>query len=111
MATFYVGYKNVLKGRSGEVVNTFTGKVGVYSNWDLMNPSHVLDGAPDNDHVPGEGRSPHGLTWSRWFRGLDTPGKELKDSGIQHPDIYQGRYPIYEFAGLAGAGVFKGTYG
>lgn len=111
MPTFYIGHRPVLRGRNGNVVNTYTGKVGVYSNWDLMNTSGVLQGAPDNDHVPGEGRSPHGLAWSRWFRGLDTPGKELKDSGILHPDIYSGRYPIYEFRGLTGAKVFPVGFG
>jgi len=53
MTTYYVGLRDtVLKGRS-DTPNTYTGLLGKYSNWDLMYTSHVLDGAPDKNHVPG----------------------------------------------------------
>lgn len=48
MPTFYVGYRNVLKGRnSNDAVNPYTGQRAIYSNYSIFNTSHVLDGAPD----------------------------------------------------------------
>lgn len=113
MATFYQGYRNVLKGRS-EARNTYTGKLGVYSNWELMNPSHVLDGAPDHNRVPGSGPYGEGdVTMSRWFLGLDVPFKKssLVSPGIKHPDIYSGRYPVYQWFGVPSAQSFRVGFG
>lgn len=71
MATSYVGHRPVLKGRNfNDAVNPYKGKAGTYSYWNLYNTSHVLDGAPDNNHVPGEGRHPHAIELSRMFLGL-----------------------------------------
>jgi hypothetical protein len=96
MATFYQGTRPVLKGRTtADETNTFTGEAGVYSNWSIMNPSHVLDGAPDTAHTPGTGYHPHGLQMTRMFRGLDTqsqvwematPGAGVRLEGFRyHP--------------------------
>lgn len=55
MAIFYTGYKQVTKGRNAnDSVHPYKG-AGEYSNYHLWNTSHVLDGAPNNDHTPGTG--------------------------------------------------------
>ena len=55
MAIFYTGYRQVTKGRNAnDSVHPDKG-VGEYSNYSLWNTSHVLDGAPNNHHVPGTG--------------------------------------------------------
>lgn len=112
MPTFYIGPRPVLKGRNSRVVNPYTGKVGEYSNWDLFNTSHVLDGAPDYNYIPGAGLYPHGVQFSRWFRGLDLP----QQSPMYRPgdgarlDPFYFRQAPYQWKGvpagqaLAGAG-------
>lgn len=111
MATFYTGYAHpVLKGRT-DSVNTYTGKLGVYSNWDLMNPNHVLDGAPDVNRVPGSGPYGEGdVTMSRWFLGLDVPMRKstLRNAGILHPDVYSGRWITELFRGVPSSNIWTG---
>jgi len=77
MATFYVGPRPVLKGRStAEMVNpytTMTGKskgTGTYSFYPLYSTSHVLDGAPDNHYVPGTGQHPGNRFFHRYLLDL-----------------------------------------
>ena len=76
MATFYVGPRPVLKGRStGDMVNpytTMTGKAkstGTYSFYPLYSTSRILDGAPDNHHTPGTGEHPGNRFLSQVFNG------------------------------------------
>lgn len=58
MAIFYTGHKPVTKGRNAnDSVHPYKG-VGEYSNYDLWNTSHILDGAPNSDHTPGTGYHP-----------------------------------------------------
>lgn len=97
MATFYRGYRNVLKGRSGDEVNPYTGETGTYSNWSIFNTSNVLDGFPDRHVEPGAGDYPHDVWMSRRFRGLDTkspmddPGEGARLSYHRtHPFLYKG---------------------
>lgn len=57
MALAYTGYRRVTKGKNyNDSVHLWKGTVGVYSNWDLMNPSQVLDGAPNTNTVLGDSR-------------------------------------------------------
>lgn len=110
MATFYRGYRPVLKGRSAaDEINPYTGKVAVYSNWSIFNPSHVLDGAPDEDHVPGTGYHPHDVSLSRQFLGLDP--KSPMDGAGGGARLSYGRFHPLEFKGLPGAAVFGPGYG
>jgi len=89
MAMFYTGYRPIFQGQSdSDWVNTYTGKVGVYSNWSLMSRKHLLDGAPKVNHVPGTGYSPHDVFLSRRFLGLDT--KEPMDGAGLGPRFYEG---------------------
>ena len=56
MATYYVGPRPVIKGRDTvNMVNPYKGTAGTYSYYPLFATSHALDGAPDNNHVPGTG--------------------------------------------------------
>jgi hypothetical protein len=82
MAVFYQGPRPVLRGKTAaDDVNPYTGERGVYSNWSIFNPSQILDGAPNSDHVPGTGRAPYGLQMSRWYTGLDNAVQPLDDPG------------------------------
>lgn len=106
MATFYVGHRPVLRGRTGsefaiqEKTHTLSGRtrsaVGTYSHYALLGPG-LLTGAPDNDHTPGTGYHPHGLTLTRRARGLDTknpldsPGSGARIDGMRfRPLEYKG---------------------
>lgn len=108
MATFYVGKRPVLRGRRDsdfsftEKTKTLSGKtrsaVGTYSRYTLFGPG-VLTGAPDNDHTPGTGYSPHGLFLTRYFRGLDTKGAlDGPGSGAR---LTGARYRPLEYKGLS----------
>lgn len=119
MATFYVGPRPVLKGRStAEMVNpytTMTGKAkstGTYSFYPLYSTSHVLDGAPDNHYIPGSGRHPGDRFLSQIFNGTALYVHPL--SGV-FPDgsaTYDGaRYKPLEYKGLVGAKAFPSGFG
>lgn len=117
MALFYTGYRPILRGQSdSDWVNSFTGKVGVYSNWSLMSKSHLLDGDPQANHVPGTGRHPHDLFLSRRFTGLDT--KNPLDAPGLGPRVFYGplageggRYHPWEFKGLTADRAMPSGYG
>ena len=77
MATFYVGPRPVLRGvNTNDMVNPYTSMTGeakgkgTYSYYPLYNTSHVLTGAPDNNHVPGTGYAPGDVFMSQIFRGV-----------------------------------------
>lgn len=94
MTVFYTGYRYVQRGQSdSDWVNTYTGKVGVYSNWSLMTKKHLLDGAPNLNHTPGTGYSPGDVFMSRRFRGLDTQSP-MSGAGLG-PRLYYGPLPRY----------------
>lgn len=116
MATFYVGRRPVLKGRSsGEMVNpytTMTGKAkgtGTYSFYPLYSTSHVLDGAPDNHHIPGTGYHPGDVFLSQLFVGTTLYVHPL--SGTFRNGYSFGRFNPDLFKGLAGARAFPSTFG
>ena len=121
ITTFYTGYRPVLQGDDvNDWVNTYTHKLGVYSNWQLMSSVQPLQGAPDNYRVPGGGAFVPGarvygegdVYMSRVFLGLETPWKNsLK--GAQNPvqnDFY-GRYIPDLYRGLLSTKVFSAGYG
>jgi hypothetical protein len=115
MATFYVGPRPVLKGRnSNNMVNPYTsmtGKAkssGTYSFYSLYSSDHVLDGAPDRNHVPGTGRHPGNLFLSQLLTGAVSyihplSGEFLNGRGE--------RFSPKEFKGLNGAAVFQPDFG
>jgi hypothetical protein len=119
MATFYEGPRPVLKGRnSNEMVNpyfTMTGKakgVGTYSHYPYYSTSHVLDGAPDRNHVPGTGYFPGDVFMSQLFTGSSFYVHPL--SGV-FPDgsaTYDGaRFRPMEYKGISGAKAFPSSFG
>ena len=114
MTTFYVGRRPVLKGRnSNEMVNSFKGTAGTYSFYPLF-AKGLLDGAPDNHHVPGTGERPGNRFLSQLFTG-STLYVGTTPLGGTFPDgkaTYDGaRFKPNEFKGLAGAKVFASGYG
>ncbi len=119
MATFYVGPRPVLKGRSStEMVNpytTMTGKskgTGTYSFYPLYSTSHVLDGAPDNHHIPGTGRHPGNRFLSQLFVGTTLYVHPLSGTFADGSATYDGaRFRPLEFKGLIGAKAFPSGYG
>lgn len=111
MAVFYQGYRNVTKGRNAnDNVNPYTGKVEKYSNWSIFNTSHILDGAPNQNHVIGTGRHPHGLKLSRLFKGLENAEQPIKNVG-GGARIVGMRYHPLENKAAGNALVFKTDYG
>lgn len=119
MATFYVGPRPVLKGRStADMVNpytTMTGKskgTGTYSFYPLYSTSHVLDGAPDNHNVPGTGRHPGNRFLSQLFVGTTLYVHPLSGTFADGSATYDGaRYRPLEYKGLSGAKAFPSDFG
>lgn len=110
MATYYQGYRNVLKGRnSNDSVHPYKG-VGTYSNWDLHNTSHILDGAPNEDHEIGTGRHPHGLKLSRLYKGLENNEQPLKNAG-SGARLEDHRYNPWLSRAAGNNKAFKAGYG
>lgn len=119
MATFYVGPRPVLKGRSSsQMVNpytTMTGKskgTGTYSFYPLYSTSHVLDGAPDNHYVPGSNDSAGNLFLSQIFTGRVFYIHPLSGTFPNGSATYDGaRFRPLEYKGLAGAKAFPSDFG
>ena len=110
MATFYTGPRPVHKGRNrNNMVHTWKGAVGVYSNWSLFSSDHALDGFPDQHVEPGAGLFPHGIAMSRWFRGLrDTWPLDNSGGG---PRLAYARFRPLEFKGVESQKVFGSDFG
>jgi hypothetical protein len=119
MATFYVGPRPVLKGRSSaEMVNpytTLTGKAkgtGTYSFYPLYSTSHVLDGAPDRHVAPGTGEFPGNRFLSQLFNGSTLYVHPLSGSFPDGTATYDGaRFRPQEFKGLVGSAAFPAGFG
>ena len=119
MTTFYVGKRPVLKGlNTGEMVNpytTMTGKekgTGTYSYYPLYSTSHILDGAPDNDHTPGTGRHPGDVFMSQLFNGSTLYIHPLSGTFPDGKATYDGaRFRPMEYKGLAGSVAFPSSFG
>lgn len=112
MATAYVGPRPVLKGRtSANMVHPYKNKVGVYSFWVNWSPDQVLDGAPDNHHVPGTGRHPGNVFLSQVFRGAMTYLHPLAGDFADGAGYEGARFKPMEYKGLAGAKAFPAGFG
>jgi hypothetical protein len=119
MATFYVGPRPVLKGQNtNEMVNPYTslsGKAkgtGTYSYYPLYSTSELLNGAPDNHHVPGTGYFPGDVFLSQIFNGSTLYIHPLSGTFPDGTATYDGaRFRPMEFKGLTGAKAFPSTFG
>lgn len=119
MTTFYVGRRPVLKGQNTtEMVNPYTsmtGKAkgsGTYSYYPLYSTSHILDGAPDNHHVPGTGYFPGDVFLSQLFNGSTLYIHPLSGAFPDGKATYDGaRFRPMEYKGLSGAQAFPGSFG
>jgi len=104
----YVGPRPVLPQQdSTEFVHPLRG-VGNYTNYALYSTTHLFDGAPLEDHEPGDGRHPGNITLSRWYRGLDPAGEPMEDPG-EGTRLENHRYRPTMYRGLAE--VFHDNFG
>lgn len=109
MATFYVGPRPVLRGRSTtDMVNVFKGTAGTYSFYPLFAPG-LLTGAPDNHYVPGTGRHPGNVLLSQIFNGTTLYIHPLSGTFANGVGYAGGRFRPMEFKGVSGA--FSADYG
>jgi len=118
MATFYVGPRPVLKGQStANMVNPYTsmtGKAkgaGTYSYYPLYSTSHILDGAPDNNHVPGTGYHPGNVFLSQIFNGSTLYIHPLSGAFADGAGYEGSRFRPMEFKGLVGSAAFPSGFG
>lgn len=118
MATFYVGPRPVLKGRStAGMVNPYTsmtGKAkgtGTYSFYPLYSTSHVLDGAPDNHNIPGSGARPGNRFLSQVFVGTTLYIHPLSGTFADGAHYEGARFKPLEYKGLVGTKAFPSSFG
>lgn len=116
MATFYVGPRPVLRGQNtNEMVNPYysmTGKAkgkGTYSYYVQYSTSHLLDGAPDRNHVPGTGYFPGNVFLSQLLNGSTLYIHPL--SGTFRNGYGFGRFNPDSFRGLDVTKVFPSNFG
>jgi len=111
MATFYVGPRPVLKGRStADMVNPFKGTAGVYSYYPLF-AKGLLDGGPDNHYVPGTGRHPGSVLLSQLFNGTTLYVHPLSGT-FKDGSAYEGaRFKPFEYKGLTANSAFPSSFG
>lgn len=110
MAIFYTGPRPVTKGRnSNDEVHPWKGTAATYSNYSIYNTSHVLDGAPNTDHVPGEGRHPHDLQMSKWSSDGNATAPISNVGGGARLEGF--RYRPLEYKGTDGQAVFQSDFG
>ena len=109
MATFYVGYRPVLRGRDADNFrHTTKDRVGVYSNYELMDVGpKLLTGAPDNEYVLGTYK--HARILEYIFAGKPHIAPMSNAGGGVRIDYY--RYRPLEYKGLPGGSVFQSGYG
>lgn len=109
MATFYVGYRQVLRGRNANnFVHSTKNKVGVYSNYSLMdNSPKLLSGFPDNAYTRGTYKQ--ALLLEYIAAGLPHIAPMSGAGGGARVD--GARFRPLENKGLAGAKAFPSGYG
>lgn len=100
----YTGSRPILPGRTTRQINPVTGAVekSEYSNFELESDISALDGAPNKNHVPGEGYFPSDIAMERRFDGSDPAGPmdPMDDAGEgprqdpnyfhTNPDLFNG---------------------
>jgi len=113
MATYYVGPRPVLKGRTTADMIGPKGVVGTYSYYPLKGGSHVLDGGPDNHHTPGTGNYPGNVLLSQLFNGstLYAQTTPLAGTFADGTATYEGtRFRPFEYKGLADIRALAGGH-
>lgn len=114
MATYYVGPRPVLKGRTtAGMVNSFRGTAGTYSYYPLFSTSHVLDEGPDNNHVPGTGMRPGNVLLSQLFNGstLYSASTPLAGDFADGTTTFGGmRFRPSEYKGLSASQALSGGH-
>jgi hypothetical protein len=111
MATAYIGVRPILKGRNAkDNINTGTGAVEVYSNWSLMNSSHVLDGFPDRNVALGTQTRLSAPTMLEYMFSGKAWTYPMAGAGGGTRLSYHRTKPL-EYKGLAGSAIFQSGYG
>lgn len=106
--TYYVGTRPVLFGdNTRDWINSYTGKVGVYSNWSLMSTHPMaLELMPDKQYVLGTYKQARILEYI--YAGKPHVAPLANPSGVRVAGM---RYKPLEYKGLAGAAAFPSTFG
>jgi hypothetical protein len=104
----YVGPRPVFPGQNyNDWVHNTTGEVGIYSNWSLQSSTHLLQGMPVRDHVPGEGYHPNDTLmtqiWSGQFEYNPMEGSKFSPVGQSAPYM---RFDQWQFQGVDSAEIF-----
>jgi hypothetical protein len=110
MATFYQGYRNIIKGRdSDNSIHEWKGTAGVYSNWSLMNSDHPLDGVPNNHRALGASRLSEPTFLELLFSGAHHIAPINNVGGGTRLDGF--RWGPHEYKGMAGTKAFRSGFG
>lgn len=112
MATFYVGPRPVLRGRDADdMINVYKGTAGTYSFYPFF-AKGLLDGAPDNNHVPGTGYRPGNVLLSQLFNGttLYTSTTPLAGTFADGAGYEGARFKPKEFKGLSASLALNGGH-
>lgn len=105
MATFYSGYRPVLRGRDVDNFIHFTkNKAGTYSYWELQDQgSKLLAGFPDNEYVLGTRK--HARILEYIYSGKAHVAPMARQGGNSSGSARQsgGRFRPMEYKGLTGS--------
>lgn len=109
MATFYSGYRSVLRGRDVDnFVHTYKGVAGTYSYYPLMDTApKMFAGAPETQRVLGDNRHAGILEYMFAGKHILSP---MRNAGGGNRLPYA-RFSPLEYKGLNSAKVFKNGFG
>lgn len=112
MALFYTGKRPVTKGRNWRDESDLYHAIGTYSNRSLLNPSQVLDGAPNTNTVLGVLTR---LSAPRLMEMVFSGAHNIEPmvgagAGIRLTSTY-GRFRPLEYKGMAGTKAFGSGFG
>jgi hypothetical protein len=110
MAIFYTGKRPVTKGRNWRDASDTYHPIGTYSNRSLLNPSQVLDGAPNTNVVPGADRAYSMPTLLEMVYSGQHHIEPIKNVGGGERLTYHRFHPL-EYKGLSGAKAMPTDYG
>jgi hypothetical protein len=115
--TYYIGTRPVLFGdNTKDWINTYTGKVGVYSNWSLMSTHPMaLKLMPDKNYVLGSLKSSglgRPLILEYIYSGKPHIAPLARKGGAgSGPRVTGARFKPLEYKGIAGMAAFPAGYG
>ncbi len=106
MATFYTGYRHVLRGRNSNNSGRYlTGTPGTYSYYGLTNSDQVLEGFPNTNYPVGTERPYNYIGFMEYLYGGGHHLAPMRNSG-GGPRVEGARFRPLEYKGTAGSAVF-----